>query len=379
MHVDRRRERVVHEEGGDVVVLATTEEHAVGEVDRAPGPADLLVIGDRRAGSLVVDDEAEVGLVEAHPERDRRDEGLHLARDQRVLQRLALLGREVRVVRPGVDPLRPQERGDALRVGDGQAIDDAAARQLRQATRQPGQALGLVRERDRVEPERVARERPAEDLDTVPELGDDVGHDPVVGRGRRRQDRDARVERAQDRLDPAVVGPEVVAPVGDAVRLVDDEEADRVLDARQHVRGESLVGEAFRGDEQDVDRVGREPVADRLPLVRVARVDRRGPEAEALGHRDLVAHQRQQRADDQGRATAFVAAHARRDPVDEALAPAGPLHDQGAPAVPGDGLDRLALAVAERRRGAEHRREVTVQGIHRSQCDRCNAVRRPLR
>ena len=244
---------------------------------------------------------------------------------------------------------------------------------------EPGQALGLVRERDGVQPERVARQRPAEDLDAVPELRDDVGDDPVVGGGRRRQDRDARVERAQDRLDPPVVGPEVVAPVGDAVGLVDDEEADRVLDARQDVRREPLVGEALRGDEQDVDGVGREAVADRLPLVRVAGVDRRRAEAEALGHRDLVAHQRQQRADDQGRAAALVAADAGRDPVDEALAPAGPLHDQRAPAVPGDRLDRLALAVTERRRRPEHRGEVTVEGIHRSQCDRCNAVRRPLR
>ena len=121
-----------------------TEEHAVGQVDRASGPADLLVVGDRRAGSLVVDDEAEVGLVEAHAERDRRHEGLHLARDQRVLERLALLGREVGVVRPGVDPLPPQERGDALRVGDGQAVDDAAAGQLREATRpaRPGARPG---------------------------------------------------------------------------------------------------------------------------------------------------------------------------------------------------------------------------------------------
>ena len=59
-----------------------------------PGAADLLVVGDRRAGPLVVDDEPEVGLVEAHPQRDRRDERLHLVGDERVLEGLALLGAE---------------------------------------------------------------------------------------------------------------------------------------------------------------------------------------------------------------------------------------------------------------------------------------------
>ncbi len=106
---------------------------------------------------------------------------------------------------------------------------------LRQDLGQPGEPLRLVAERDRIEPERVARQRTAEDLDAVPELLDDVGHDAVVGRGRRRQDRHASVQRAQDPADPPVVGPEVVAPVRDAVRLVDDEQADRAADARQDV------------------------------------------------------------------------------------------------------------------------------------------------
>ena len=45
----------------------------------------------------------------------------------------------------------------------------------------------------------------------------------------------------------------------------------------------------------------------------------------------------------------LVAADARRDPVDEALAPAGSLDDERAATVLGDDLDRLALAVAEGR------------------------------
>ena len=102
----RRREGRVHEVLGDVVVLAPGQEDAVGMLDGATGATDLLVVGDGRARPLVVDDEAEVGLVEAHPERDRRDERLQLVGDEGVLERLALLGREVRVVRAGIDALR---------------------------------------------------------------------------------------------------------------------------------------------------------------------------------------------------------------------------------------------------------------------------------
>ena len=130
-------------------------------------------------------------------------------------------------------------------------------------------------------------------------------------------------------------------------------------------RREALVGEALRRDEQDVDRVGGEAVVDRVPLLDVARVDRRGAEAQPAGHRDLVAHQRQQRADDQRRPVALVAPHARRDPVDEALAPARALDDERAAAVLDDRLDRLALALAERRVRAEHGLEVLGQVVHR--------------
>ena len=176
-------------------------------------------------------------------------------------------------------PCARQERRDALGVGDGQAVDDAAPRQSRQDLGEPGEALGLVGEHDRVELERVARQRAAEDPHAVAELLDDVRDDPVVGGGRRGEDRHAAVEQSEDPADPPIVRPEVVAPVGDAVRLVDDEQADRALDARQDVGREAFVGEALRRDQQDVDRVGGEPGVDVVPFGLVAGVDRRGADA----------------------------------------------------------------------------------------------------
>ena len=261
-------------------------------------------------------------------------------------------------------PCERRNVGDALRVGDRQAVDDAAPRHQRELLRQPGEALRLVLEDDRVELERVARQRAAEHDGALAELFGDVGDHAIVRRRGRREDRHAGVQELEDATDPPVVGAEIVAPVGDAVGLVDDEQADRALDARQDVRHEAFVGEPLRRDEQDVDGVGGEALVDRVPFVGVARVDRRGAEAEAPGHRDLVAHQRQERADDQGGSVTLVAADPRRDPVDEALAPARPLDDEGSVTVLDDRLDRLALAVAECGAGAEHGLEVLGQKIH---------------
>ena len=103
-----------------------------------------------------------------------------------------------------------------------------------------------VRRGDRVEPERVASERPADDRDVLAELRRDVLDDAVVrGRGRR-EHRHVRAEERQQPADPPVVRPEVVAPVGDAVGLVDDEQADRALDRRQDPAREALVRQALR-------------------------------------------------------------------------------------------------------------------------------------
>ena len=106
-----------------------------------------------------------------------------------------------------------------------------------------------------------------------------------------------------------------------------------------------------------------EVLLDGRPVVAVGRVDRDGPEAQPVRGIDLVPHQAEQRADDERGAMTLVPAHARGDPVDKALAPAGPLHDEGAGAVPHDGLDGLALALAEGGGGAEHGLEMGLERV----------------
>ena len=105
VHVDRRRKRRVQEEFGDLVVLAAGEQDSVRVVDRPTGATHLLVVRDGRPGPLIVDDEAEIGLVEPHPQGDRRHERLDLVGDQGILEHHAFVGREVGVVGLGIDPL----------------------------------------------------------------------------------------------------------------------------------------------------------------------------------------------------------------------------------------------------------------------------------
>ena len=177
-------------------------------------------------------------------------------------------------------------------------------------------------------------------------LGDVVG-DPGVGGGGRRQHRDAVGQVGQQGADPAVVGPEVVAPVGDAVRLVDDEEAAGRGQPGQHLVAEPRVVEPLGADQQHVDLAGPDRVVDRLPRLGVGGVDRHRADPGPLGGGDLVAHQRQQRAHDHRRPGALGPQQQRRHEVDRGLAPAGALHDQGPLVADRERLDRPPLVLAQ--------------------------------
>ena len=148
-------------------------------------------------GPLVVDDEAEVGLVEAHPERDRGDERLDLVGEQRVLERLALARSSGRRCRRWASmPCERSQRGHALGVGDGQAVDDAAPRHAREVLGEPGQPLRLVASDDRIELQASRRASgPRMTVDALAELVGDVRDHPIVGGCGRGQDRHARIEQ----------------------------------------------------------------------------------------------------------------------------------------------------------------------------------------
>ena len=221
------------------------EQDADRTVERPPGPSDLLVVGDDRAGRLEVHDEAEVGLVVAHAERGRGHHGLELVALQPRLDRLLrlrLLGAEVR---GRGDAVVLEPAGDERRVANGERVDDPATFHPRQRVDQPREALRLRREVHDVERQALALERAADEHEIVAELRDDVVDDAVVGgRGGAEHGHVGRQE-IEHAGEPAVVGAEVVAPVADAVRLVDHEQPDARRDLGQDVAAELGVGEAL--------------------------------------------------------------------------------------------------------------------------------------
>ena len=75
-------------------------------------------------------------------------------------------------------------------------------------------------------------------------------------------------------------------------------------------------------------------------------------------HLHLVPHQREQRRDEERGSCAAIPEQARRDEVDGALAPSGPLHEEEPRPPDGDRLDRLHLERPRLRVGSDHRAEV---------------------
>ena len=149
-------------------------------------------------------------------------------------------------------------------------------------------------------------------------------------------------ERLDRRAEPEVVGPEVVAPLGDAVRLVDDEEG---RPGGGELVEDGGVGELLGGEEEELERVLGQLGERLLALaLRHARVELRGAERAPAQPVDLVALERDQRRDDERRPL-------RQEPgdlVDRRLPrPGGQHRERVAPGQ--DALDGLALAGAQRR------------------------------
>ena len=235
-------------------------------VERAARPSDLLVVGDRRSGHLEMDDEREVGLVVAHAERRRRDHALQLVALQQLFDLEPAFVRIIARVGPRRDAVACEPVGGAARIVDGERVDDAGAGKRRDRLREPRQPLGLRRKMQHVEREALAIERTAQHDQVVTELIDDVVDDAIVRGCRGAQHRNAARQQIEDARDPSVVGPEVVAPVADAVRLVDHEEPRARGELRQHRVAELLVGEAFGRHEQEIDPVGVDVGFDLLPV-----------------------------------------------------------------------------------------------------------------
>ena len=122
--------------------------------------------------------------------------------------------------------------------------------------------------------------------------------------------------------------PEVVTPVRDAVRFVNDEEGDAVSDIRQHLGAKVLVSQPFGRDEQDVHLVPPQAFLRNRPVFLVVRRDSEGANTHPPGRGNLVAHQREQRRNQERRPGPGLTQQLRCDEVYEALPPPGLLDDE---------------------------------------------------
>ena len=169
------------------------------------------------------------------------------------------------------------------------------------------------------------------------ELAGDVVAGALVGGGGQREARHLRKSLEQRQQQP-VIGPEIMAPFADAMRLVDRDQRQR--DARDQA-AEALARRTLRRDVEEVEIAGAQAL-DRLGAVVVGRGQGRGADPERLGGADLVVHQRDQRRDDER--GSFP--RQRRHLVAERLARPGRHHRQRVLARH-DAVDHLLLDPAE--------------------------------
>ena len=224
-------------------VLVTVKRQAVTFAAVAAGTPRLLVIAFERLGDVVMDDIAHVGLVDAHAESDRGDDHLDPLHQEVVLVGGARRGVHARMVGQRADAVGHEQFGQLLDLLAAQAVDDAAL------------SLVLLDEADDIAVDvplgayLVIEVRPVERrLEHR-----SVGHAEVLldvqlhlGRSRRRQgDQRRGTDFVDDRADAAVLGPEVVPPLRNAVRLIDGVERYLYFMQEGHV---VLLGQRFGGE-----------------------------------------------------------------------------------------------------------------------------------
>ncbi len=205
-------------------VLGAVEREGLGRRAVAPGAADLLVIGLDRLRQVGMRDIADVGLVHAHAEGDGGADDQSVLALEPGFRQSALVALQTGVVGDrGVTGL-PQGAGQRLGLGPARAIDDAgaAAAGMREVEDLPtGRILGAELKVE-IRPVEAVQEglgvAPAE------EPPHDLGAGLGIGGGGQRHGLDAEA-RAQ-LADPEIIRAEVVAPLADAMGLVDGEQGD---------------------------------------------------------------------------------------------------------------------------------------------------------
>ena len=262
------------------------------------GAARLLVVTLDALGDVVVDDEADVRLVDAHAEGDGGHDHPDLLHQELVLVLRARLRIQARVVRQGLDAVDAQQLRHLLHLLAAEAVDDAGlagvlADELDQVLLRVHLVADLVVEVRAVEGGlEHGRVRDAEVLEDV------ALH---LGRRRGGQGDDGRPpDLVHQRTDAAVLRPEIVPPLRDAVGLVHGVERDLHLAKQRDVL---LLGQGLGRHVQELGLAGEQVLAHFVDLLaREGRVEEMrhagGARLEAADQVHLVLHQGDQRRDD---------------------------------------------------------------------------------
>ena len=249
-----------------------------------------------------MDDEAHVRLVDPHAEGDGRDDHPLIGLEEPGQPVLALPGVQPRVIGDRIMAGCGQGLGQPLAALPRSAIDDAryAASRLDQFGH-----LGLgLRLTARLGQGRQAQIGPGETVDEHLGPADvqrlqDVGAGAGIGGGGQGHGR----HRGEARLQPpqiAIVGPEVMPPLRDAVRFVDGDEGQVQLGQPVEQPGR---GQPLGRDIQQLDLAGPDTRPEGGAGLGIERgIQSRGGHAQLVQRGDLIAHQGDERRDHQRQA-----------------------------------------------------------------------------
>ena len=203
-------------------VAGAEEQQAFAGQAVASGPAGFLVVTFKVLGQVVMDDEPDVGLVDAHAEGDGGANDPDLVAQKLVLAGRAVPGLHSSVIRGRLDPIGLQALGQAFGALAALTIDDPALLEARADERQrlvvrAGLRSHPIRQVGAIETGQVAT-----GLAQMQLLNDVPAH-ALRGRGGQRHHRHFRKKAAQlGKL--AVFGPEIMAPFADAMGFVHGDE-----------------------------------------------------------------------------------------------------------------------------------------------------------
>ena len=224
-HLPGHDSGVAYEESVYDDVAVVVEDNAVGGETVAPCPAGFLIVVFHAARHVVVYDEPNVGLVDAHAEGICRNNHISLSAQPVALGFFAFFKRHSAVIVRDGESVHLEFPRQRFHSAAREAVDDAAFSPVSGEERGEGGpfVFYLLYLKVEIRPVEAGRQDVGlAELQVVYDVAADLG---VCGRGEGRDDRPC-----WERFDKVrylhIFRPELSAPEGDAVGFVDAEEGD---------------------------------------------------------------------------------------------------------------------------------------------------------